>query len=125
MVELKELMEQADAISLHVPAQKDGSALLGEAELAQVKPGVVIVNTARGGSVDEDALIKALASGRVKAAALDVFVGEPEPREDLLAQDNLSLTPHIGAATAEAQGRVGAELVERIVDWRSSVQVGE
>jgi D-3-phosphoglycerate dehydrogenase len=125
MVELEELLAQADAISLHVPAQKDGSALLGEAELAQVKPGVVIVNTARGGSVDEDALIKALASGRVKAAALDVFVGEPEPREDLLAQDNLSLTPHIGAATAEAQGRVGAELVERIVDWRSSVQVGE
>jgi D-3-phosphoglycerate dehydrogenase len=88
-----------------------------------VKPGVVIVNTARGGSVDEDALLEALKDGRVKGAALDVFVGEPEPRADLLAQDNLSLSPHIGAATAEAQGRVGDELVDRILNWRSTVTV--
>jgi hypothetical protein len=71
--------------------------------LAQVKPGVVIVNTARGGSVDEDALLASLKEGRVRAAALDVFVGEPEPREDLMTAANLSLSPHIGAATAEAQ----------------------
>lgn len=125
MVELPELLAKADAISLHVPAQKDGQPLLGANELAQVKPGVVIVNTARGGSVDEDALLKALADGRVKGAALDVFVGEPAPRADILAEGKISLTPHIGAATAEAQGRVGAELVERIVDWRASVQVSE
>lgn len=125
MVELPELLAKADAISLHVPSQKDGQPVLGANELSMVKPGVVIVNTARGGSVDEDALLKALADGRVKGAALDVFVGEPAPRADIMAESKLSLTPHIGAATAEAQGRVGAELVERIVDWRASVQVSE
>ena len=123
MVTMDELLAQADAISLHVPAQKDGRPVLGEAELARVKPGVLIVNTARGGSVDEDALLKALTEGRVRGAALDVFVGEPEPRADLLAHDALSLSPHIGAATAEAQDRVGEELVDRIVTWRASVQV--
>lgn len=123
MVEMKELLEQADAISLHVPAQKDGKPVLGVDELALVKPGAVIVNTARGGSIDEDALLAALRSGRIRGAALDVFLNEPEPRVDLLQQPDLSLTPHIGAATAEAQGRVGDELVEQIVNWRSSVQV--
>lgn len=124
MVSMNELLQQADAISLHVPAQKDGRAVLGAAELATVKPGVVIVNTARGGSVDEDALLNALREGRVRAAALDVFVGEPEPREDLLTAANLSLSPHIGAATAEAQGRVGDELADQIISWRSTVDVG-
>lgn len=117
-VDMDELLQQADAISLHVPAQPDGSPVLGTAELARVKPGVVIVNTARGGSVDESALLAAIADGRVRGAALDVFVNEPEPRADILAAGALSLTPHIGAATAEAQGRVGDELVERILSWR-------
>lgn len=124
MVSMTELLQQADAISLHVPAQKDGRAVLGTAELAMVKPGVVLVNTARGGSIDEDALLKALKDGRVRGAALDVFVGEPEPREDLMAEANLSLTPHIGAATAEAQGRVGDELADQIISFRSTVDVG-
>lgn len=124
MVSMTELLQQADAISLHVPAQKDGRAVLGSAELATVKPGVVIVNTARGGSVDEDALLASLKEGRVRAAALDVFVGEPEPREDLMTAANLSLSPHIGAATAEAQGRVGDELADQIISWRSTVDVG-
>ena len=124
MVSMTELLQQADAISLHVPAQKDGRAVLGTAELAMVKPGVVLVNTARGGSIDEDALLKALKDGRVRGAALDVFIGEPEPREDLMAEANLSLTPHIGAATAEAQGRVGDELADQIISFRSTVDVG-
>lgn len=124
MVSMTELLQQADAITLHVPSQKDGRAVLGNAELAAVKPGVVIVNTARGGSIDEDALLKALKDGRVRGAALDVFVGEPEPREDLLNEANLSLSPHIGAATAEAQGRVGDELADQIISWRSTVDVG-
>lgn len=124
MVSMHELLQQADAISLHVPAQKDGRAVLGAAELAAVKPGVVIVNTARGGSVDEDALLKAMKEGRVRGAALDVFVGEPEPREELMLETNLSLSPHIGAATAEAQGRVGDELADQIISWRSTVDVG-
>lgn len=124
MVAMPELLATADAISLHVPAQKDGRPVLGAAELAAVKPGVVIVNTARGGSVDEDALLKAIKDGRVRGAALDVFVGEPEPREDLLSEPSLSITPHIGAATAEAQGRVGDELADQIISWRSTVDVG-
>lgn len=121
MVSMDELLQQADAISLHVPAQPDGSPVLGAAELARVKPGVVIVNTARGGSVDEGALLTAIAEGRVRAAALDVFVNEPTPRADILASGNLSLSPHIGAATVEAQSRVGDELAERIISWREQL----
>lgn len=124
MVSLNDLLQQADAISLHVPAQKDGRPVLGAAELALVKPGAVLVNTARGGSIDEDALLKALKDGRLRGAALDVFVGEPEPREDLMLEADLSLSPHIGAATAEAQGRVGDELADQIISWRSTVDVG-
>lgn len=123
MVPLDELLKQSDAVSLHVPAQKDGRAVIGKRELGLMKPGAVIVNTARGGSIDEDALLDAVKEGRLRGAALDVFVNEPEPREDLLAQPNLSLSPHIGAATAEAQGRVGDELVERIIAWRSAATV--
>lgn len=124
MVSMDDLLRLSDAISLHVPAQKDGRPVLGKGELAKVKPGVVIVNTARGGSIDEDELLAAIREGRVRGAALDVFVNEPEPREDLLTDANISLSPHIGAATAEAQGRIGDELVERIVSWRSTATVG-
>ncbi|MBL7963207.1 MAG: 3-phosphoglycerate dehydrogenase [Flavobacteriales bacterium] len=120
---LVDLLAQADAISLHVPAQPDGRPVLGAAELAHVKEGVVLVNTARGGSIDEDALLDALNSGRVKGAALDVFVGEPEPRADLLAHNAISLSPHVGAATREAQGRVGDELADLIIAWREKESV--
>lgn len=123
LVSLDELLQQSDAISLHVPAQRDGRPVLGPEQLAKVKPGVVIINTARGGSIDEDALLAALNEGRVKAAALDVFVNEPEPRADLLQHPALSLSPHIGAATAEAQGRVGDELADLIIAWRDQVPV--
>ncbi|MBK8338637.1 MAG: D-2-hydroxyacid dehydrogenase [Flavobacteriales bacterium] len=120
-VAIEELLAQADAISLHVPAQKDGRPVLGAEELALVKHGVVLMNTARGGSIDEDALLQALNDGRIKAAALDVFVGEPKPRADLLAHPKLSLSPHIGAATAEAQGRIGDELADLIIAFRAKV----
>ncbi len=123
MVTLPELLAQADAISLHVPAQKDGAPILGADELAKVKPGVVIVNTARGGSIDEDALLSALKEGRIRGAALDVFIGEPSPRPELMSEPKLSLTPHIGAATEEAQERVGDELADQIIAWRSTVGV--
>jgi D-3-phosphoglycerate dehydrogenase / 2-oxoglutarate reductase len=121
LVSLDELLAQSDAISLHVPAQTNGLPLLGADELKKVKPGVIIVNTARGGSLDETALLEALNDGRVKGAALDVFTNEPEPREDLLKHPNISLTPHIGAATAEAQGRVGDELCDLIIAFRDQV----
>jgi D-3-phosphoglycerate dehydrogenase / 2-oxoglutarate reductase len=123
LVTLDELLHLSDAISLHVPAQKDGQPVLGAEQLARVKPGVVIVNTARGGSIDEDALLAALNEGRVKAAALDVFTNEPTPREELLVHPGISLSPHIGAATAEAQGRVGDELADQIISWREQVTV--
>jgi len=123
MVQLDELLKQSDAVSLHVPAQKDGRPVLGKRELGLMKPGAVLVNTARGGSVDEDELLTAIKEGKLRGAALDVFVNEPEPRADILAEPGLSLSPHIGAATAEAQGRVGDELVERILSWRSAATV--
>lgn len=114
----EELLRVADAVTLHVPSQADGSPVLGAAELALMKPSAVLVNTARGGSVDEAALVAALNEGRLRAAALDVFTNEPTPAAALLAHPSISLTPHIGAATAEAQGRVGDELVDLIVEWR-------
>jgi D-3-phosphoglycerate dehydrogenase / 2-oxoglutarate reductase len=123
MVSLDDLLKQSDAVSLHVPAQKDGRPVLGKRELGLMKPGAVLVNTARGGSVDEDELLAAIKEGRLRGAALDVFLNEPEPRADVLAEPGLSLSPHIGAATAEAQGRVGDELVERILSWRSAATV--
>ena len=76
---------------------------------------MVLVNAARGGTVDETALLEALNSGKVAAAGIDVFVGEPKPRADLLAHPNVSLTPHIGASTKEAQERVGIEMAEVII----------
>jgi D-3-phosphoglycerate dehydrogenase / 2-oxoglutarate reductase len=123
LVDMPTLLAQSDAITLHVPAQKDGSAVIGEAEFLQMKQGVVLVNTARGGSIDEDALMNAIRSGRVRGAALDVFVNEPEPRADLLGMDQLSLSPHIGGATVEAQDRIGEELVDQIISWNSTADI--
>jgi D-3-phosphoglycerate dehydrogenase len=115
MVSMDELLSSSDLITLHVPKQDGGSAVLGAAELNKCKDGVKLVNTARGGSIEEDALIAALDSGKVSAAALDVFENEPTPREDLLTHPKLSLTPHVGAATNEAQGRIGLELADKIL----------
>jgi len=112
---LEDLLGNADMISLHVPKQSDGSAVIGSTEIDKMKDGVLIVNTARGGSVDETALKSALASGKVAAAALDVFENEPTPDTELLQNDKLSLSPHIGAATVEAQARIGLEIVENIL----------
>ncbi|MEC8113163.1 MAG: NAD(P)-dependent oxidoreductase, partial [Bacteroidota bacterium] len=113
-LELNELLATSDMVSVHVPAQADGSAVIGAAELASMKAGSFLVNAARGGSVDEDALLEALESGHLGGAGLDVFVGEPTPRADVLAHPKLALTPHIGAATSEAQDRIGLELAAQI-----------
>lgn len=115
-ISLDDLLTQADFISLHVPAPKDGSSVLGANEFAKMKTGVVIANAARGGVVDEDELIANLNSGKVAHACLDVFVNEPEPREDVLKHPKISLTPHTGAATEEAQDRIGEELASQIID---------
>ena len=105
----------ADFISLHVPKQEDGSAVIGAQEFSKMKSGVRIVNAARGGVIDEDALIKALNDGKVASVALDVFDHEPSPREDLLQHPQIACTPHIGAATVEAQARIGVELADKII----------
>lgn len=109
-------IKDADYISLHVPKQADGSAVLGSSEIAQLKDGVRIVNAARGGVIDEDALLQAIESGKIAAVALDVFENEPNPRTDLLNKEKIACTPHIGAATNEAQDRIGTELAALIVE---------
>jgi D-3-phosphoglycerate dehydrogenase len=111
---LEELLKVADFISIHVPSQ--GKALLGEREFAMMKDGVSLVNTARGGVIDEDALLKALDDGKIAYAALDVFVNEPKPALKVLMHPNISLTPHIGGSTVEAQDRIGLELADQIID---------
>lgn len=110
---LESLFKEADFITLHVPAQ-DGY-IIGEKEFEILKDGVGIVNCARGGVIDEVALIKALDSGKVSFAGLDVFESEPKPETTILMHPKISLTPHIGAATGEAQDRIGTELASQII----------
>lgn len=112
---LMDVISNADYISLHVPKQSDGSAVIGATEFAAMKDGVRIINAARGGVIDEDALIIALDSGKVASIALDVFENEPNPRADLLSHEKIACTPHVGAATVEAQTRIGTELAETII----------
>lgn len=113
-VEFDEVVKNADVISIHVPAQKDKPYLFGKDEIAKMKDGVILINTARGGLIDEDALVDAIEAGKVYGAALDVFKEEPTKNERVLKCDRISLTPHIGAATKEAQTRIGEEIVSII-----------
>ncbi len=115
-VSLDDLLTNANFISLHMPMPSDGKALIGNDEFSKMKGGVIIANAARGGVIDEDALIANLDNGKVAHAALDVFTNEPTPREDLLKHANISLTPHTGAATGEAQDRIGEELASQIIE---------
>ena len=110
----EEVLNQADFITLHVPAQND--YVISTKEFGIMKDGVCLVNAARGGVVNEIALIQAIESGKVSKAALDVFENEPTPEIQLLMNPDLSLTPHIGAATGEAQNRIGTELAQQISD---------
>ncbi len=104
---MDDLLAKSDFISLHVP----GGKIIGEDEIAKCKDGVVIINTARGGVVCEKALINGLNSGKVKGAGIDVFEQEPTPNKELYTHPLVSMTPHIGAQTAEAQNRIGEEIV--------------
>jgi D-3-phosphoglycerate dehydrogenase len=112
---LHQALSKMDYISLHVPKQEDGSAVLDANEFASMKKGVRIVNAARGGVVNEDALLDALNNGTVAAVGLDVFENEPNPRKDLVSHPLIACTPHIGAATLEAQDRIGEELADIII----------
>jgi D-3-phosphoglycerate dehydrogenase / 2-oxoglutarate reductase len=109
----EEIIANADFISLHTPFVD--KALIAAAEFEQMKKGVGLVNCSRGGLIDETDLIAALDSGKVAFAALDVFDNEPTPRQEILSHPKISLTPHIGAATNEAQERIGVELASLII----------
>ena len=111
---LEILLKEADFITLHIPAQE--SYTLSETEFSQMKKGVGIINTARGGVVNEVDLINAIENGKVQFAGLDVFESEPTPEIQLLMNPEVSLSPHIGAATKEAQDRIGIELAKQIID---------
>ncbi len=117
LVSLDELLTTADYISLHLPKTKESADMIGAEQFAKMKDGVRIVNCARGGIINEEALYEALTNGKVAAAALDVFVEEPPTDWKLLKLENVIGSPHIGAATKEGQGRVGAEVAQIVIEF--------
>jgi D-3-phosphoglycerate dehydrogenase len=122
LVTLDELLAQSDYITMHLPKTKESANMIGAEQFAKMKNGVRIINCARGGIVNEDALYEALVSGKVAGAALDVFAEEPPTDWKLLKLDNVIASPHIGAATKEAQGRVGAEVAAKLIDFAKKMQ---
>ncbi len=115
LVTLDELLAQSDYISLHLPKTKESTGMIGAEQFKKMKDGVRIINCARGGIIDENALYDALTNGKVAGAALDVFAEEPLADWKLTKLDNVIASPHIGAATKEAQARVGAEVAEKLI----------
>lgn len=111
---MDEVLTNSDYLTLHVPAQKD--YVIGQTEIDKMKEGAGIINAARGGVIDEVALIAALESGKLSFAGLDTFENEPKPAVKVLMNQRVSLTPHIGAATSEAQDRIGTELASQIIE---------
>ena len=107
------VIRESDFITLHLPG--GGGPVIGAAEIEKMKDGVILINTARGGVIEEEALLAALNSGKVLGAGLDVFENEPTPREALLKHPQVSCSPHIGASTMEAQSYIGMELADKII----------
>jgi len=122
LVTLDELLAQSDYISLHLPKTKESANMIGAEQFAKMKNGVRIINCARGGIINEDALYEALTSGKVAGAALDVFAEEPPTDWKLLKLENVIASPHIGAGTKEAQARVGAEVAEKLIAFAKNMQ---
>jgi len=114
-VELEELLGQADVISLHAPATPETAGLIDAAALAQVRPSAVLINTSRGPLVDLAAVAAALREGRLGAAGLDVFEGEPEVPEEILAAPRTVLTPHIGSATVKARDAMARTVAQNVI----------
>lgn len=110
---LEGVLRHADFLTLHVPTQAEGF-MIGEKEFKMMKQGAAIINCSRGGVVDETALLQALDAGRIRFAGLDVFIDEPTPSADILMHPSISLTPHTGASTLEAQDRIGLSLAQQI-----------
>ena len=118
---IDELLTKCDYISLHIPKQSNGESVIGKRELELMKDNAIIINTSRGGVINEDDLIWALDNGKIAGAALDVYENEPNPKKELLSHPKILCTPHIGAATNEAQDRIGQEIVDIIFDKFSLV----
>lgn len=112
--EFEDVLKKADFISLHVPST--GKALIGKEEFDMMKDGVFIINAARGGVIDELALLEALKTNKVLGVGLDVFEKEPDPNPELCVHPRVSCTPHIGAATEEAQKRIGEEIIDIVME---------
>lgn len=115
---LEELLKISDYVSIHIPMPADKKPVLGQKELELMKPTAFVINTARGGVVEEQALLDALDAGKLAGAALDVYTEEPVKNEALYSHPKISVTPHIGGATAEAQARIGGEIVSIIRDFQ-------
>ncbi|KUI40038.1 3-phosphoglycerate dehydrogenase [Mycobacterium sp. GA-1199] len=114
LLSLDELLERADFVSVHLPKTQETAGLIGKEALAKTKPGVIIVNAARGGLIDEDALAEAVRSGHVRAAGIDVFATEPTTESPLFELPQVVVTPHLGASTAEAQDRAGTDVAASV-----------
>lgn len=119
-LEFNELLNKSDFISLHVPYDKNKGSVISAKEIKEMKDGVYLINCARGKVVDEKALLDALNTGKIAGAGIDVFEEEPTKNEELVNHPNVSVTPHIGAATKEAQNRIGEEVVTTIVNYFES-----
>ncbi len=114
---LDELLPRVDYLSLHLPKTRESAGMIGKAQLDKMKNGARIINCGRGGIIDEQALYEALTNGKLAGAALDVFSDEPPTDWKLIKLPNVIGSPHLGAATKEAQGRVGAEVAEKLIEF--------
>lgn len=117
-----DILPLCDFVSVHLPLQENGDAIISRDEFELMKPGCIVINAARGGVIDEEALLEALEEEKISAAALDVFEGEPNPDPRLLRHPRIFCTPHIGAGTTEAQSRIGEELAQSIVEEYGNVE---
>ena len=117
LVDLDEIIEKSDFISVHMPLTEETRHLIGRDSIAKMKPGVRIINVARGGVVDEEALYEALKDGKIAGAAIDVWEKEPETESPLFELNNVVITPHLGASTEEAQVNVAVDVAKEIVNY--------
>lgn len=116
---LAEVLAKSDIVSLHVPSSS--GYLIDEKEIAEMKNGAILINAARGGLINEAALLTALNTGKLRAAGLDVFENEPMPKVELLQHPNVSVSPHIGGSTVEAQSNIGTELATKIIAYYTNL----
>ena len=114
-VSMDELLENSDFVTVHTPSVS--KPVISTEEIAKMKKGTFVINSARGGVIDEDALLLGLESGQIGGAGLDTFKGEPNPRPELLNHPKVSVSPHIGASTLEAQANIGLELGQKIIAY--------